>query len=1159
MPFKVYKKNSKVLSSNKSTRRSYNNTEVSSLDLLDKIKNKNIISADDLQTEDFVSLFKNIDDYNTFFSSQQLENIDYEDFSQHVFFDSASSKAIYSINKILNFPYDKDQINLTKELNDFDGYTSYLLENKYPSFLGYQKFTGNEKVVVYDKQGYFLNDSNSKKVGLLNPKRSKFSFNFWVKIEDIENNFLNEQVLFKKFIDERSNQKGYLCFFDNINTDRTQCDLNFLIYNKESYNLSKCKVDLNQFVNVTINIFESGGLKNRKSVFFINGNKVNTTQDSSRSNEIDDKNFNLPSTKLVFGNAESLSLAIPGKRYNFTNFKGSLDEFKFYTRHKSEANIKKEMHKNVFSQKNLKLYFRFNEPAGSYQNSNLIIDYSGNKLHGLLLDNNNDIISDTTLFKINENTPLNLEQKKYSPVINGAFSSVLSLRSSLIEEGNEYDLNNPNIIFKLMPQHYFTAASDFQNLPVYVNLKNASSENNTDTLRNIGIENPANNNFVNIVLIWARFFDQLKVYIDSITKLLDVDYDNINEKRILGLQLPLLCKTYGIEFKEIFTTITKEKLEGNNLLFEDVRSDLKIRKIQNILWQRFLINTQDYVRSKGTMSSIKSAFNSFGIDYTKLINFREYSNSNNIILSNKISNDFAKKILSFNFSNSNFFTSSVFPDPLVTSSFSNNKPYIEISNFKNRMHLENSAGVDITPNSVTDTFSLEFFFSFNSSIEDNKQFSNNKFNVRQNLFRIDDNSGGNIVNAYFLKDNSTTSIGNIIISIEGSTLIIEEVNLFDLPKYICLTRNKDDSLVTYNLYYKNLGKQPENIIIKSISKTVSVASLNENNLSTEELNFRVGSFKYLGDLIPSSNTEFQGEVISIRTWNKILDKSEVVTHSKDLENTGLKVIKDVKSKLTSNFILDDDSFTESNGQSLIEFKNQIDASNKVPGNNDGNRCFGKINQINVDSDNIINQKELLLKRINTNIDSLKKENRVNILSYENSSLKDDNSNFNEFPIHEVPEDFIYNEEERLEINMSIAKVVNDDIGKLIVDINNFNSLITANVNLNSYSYKELEILREEYFSKFSDSKLTNYSSIQGLFRYFDNIMTNLIYDCIPDNVYFTGFNMIYESHILERHKYEHKNKFSNVHIIDSPYSFSKNNDTKYFRSSSYNLNRKMNE
>ena len=87
--------------------------------------------------------------------------------------------------------------------------------------------------------------------------------------------------------------------------------------------------------------------------------------------------------------------------------------------------------------------------------------------------------------------------------------------------------------------------------------------------------------------------------------------------------------------------------------------------------------------------------------------------------------------------------------------------------------------------------------------------------------------------------------------------------------------------------------------------------------------------------------------------------------SKDLENTGLKVIKDVKSKLTSNFILDDDSFTESNGQSLIEFKNQIDASNKVPGNNDGNRCFGKINQINVDSDNIINQKELLLKRFNT--------------------------------------------------------------------------------------------------------------------------------------------------------------------------------------------------
>ena len=66
------------------------------------------------------------------------------------------------------------------------------------------------------------------------------------------------------------------------------------------------------------------------------------------------------------------------------------------------------MLKNIFAQKGLKLYLRFNEPGGNYTNACLNIDYSGNKLHGLhyvLNGSTLGILADTTNYKINSNTP----------------------------------------------------------------------------------------------------------------------------------------------------------------------------------------------------------------------------------------------------------------------------------------------------------------------------------------------------------------------------------------------------------------------------------------------------------------------------------------------------------------------------------------------------------------------------------------------------------------------------------------------------------------------------------------------------------------------------------------------------------------------------------
>jgi len=92
----------------------------------------------------------------------------------------------------------------------------------------------------------------------------------------------------------------------------------------------------------------------------------------------------------------------------------------------------------------------------------------------------------------------------------------------------------------------------------------------------------------------------------------------------------------------------------------------------------------------------------------------------------------------------------------------------------------------------------------------------------------------------------------------------------------------------------------------------------------------------------------------------------------------------------------------------------------------------------------------------------------------------------------------------------------------------------------------------------SDSILLNYSSIGNIFKYFDNIMSSILYDIVPSSVRFEGFNYVYESHILERHKYQYKNLNSCIAINDLSNSASFSRETgKFRRSIVYNNNRKL--
>ena len=1154
-------------------------------ELRDLVRSLNIIDPERLSKDQLSIILKRIDDYDGFYTTQQLENIDYLDFKQHVFFDSAVSKVSYSFDRIQNIPYDKDEIENIKFFNSIDGFTNFLLKNIYPSEKGYLNFDGTQFVVVYDEQGKVLSDTTSRKIGLLNPENKSFSFEFW--LNPSENNNSQNVVFQKTNLDNQSKIKnGFLCYVKDIG-EAGFLNLHFAVYINSNFIDSSIKIKTEEWQHITISISTD-----RKISFVLNGNLIEEYNVTNTNNNLPNKSFtsdfknrNIP---LTFGryffpinNGDSFLVAAMHNDLALNSYIGKIDEFRQFHKTRSIKTIKKDMHKNIFSQKGLQLYMRFNEPSGEYTNNVLCIDYSGNKLHGIayeLVNNVISILSNINNFRVNDNLEngdwhIKLERKTDSPVLNSAFENTSLLRENLIKRASLYDKNNPNLIFNLMPRHYFLDTSMEQGLPVY---SNNSAYNNPEDISvdeqgqvvsktSLNPIVPANNDLVNIVLIWARFFDKLKMYISSITNMLNVDYDAINNNKIIGMQIPLLCKMYGIEFKEILPSVTRNKLNNENLNFEDIISDMSIRKIQNILWKRFLINTQDFLRSKGTLKSIETVFNSFGIDHKKLIDIKECSFNNEIDLSK---NYFFKEnnLTSINFGSGKILhRTATFSDDLQTGG-SNNKPNLEINNLRRHNNIKG----------FEKNWSIEVFFNFKSKLNykseiiqsrKNQSFDLNSTDLKtQNIItllsRKNFQTGGSLV-VRFIRENQDSKTGRLQVSIapilndtsKNTTIVLDNVTIFDVAKYFCITQSINENTVTYSISIADVGNQIKLKDVKQKSESITVENLenilNENNFafySNPEydedsaytfftLDLAIGYYKVTGNNhllnqilldngLENSNA-FNGEILKIRQWNKDLNKQEIISHSNNIENIGLDSL-DQENYLNFDFSLKDTSnirfSTLENGNTQWHVKNN---------------AFGKEEYLplckvtsDLSKDDIFTPITILTKNKNIKFDEANYENKVNIISYNLEKNKLITNNFNRFPSQEMPNYFNYENTNRVSVDMSIVKVINDDISKIITDLNDFTSKVSNSFSKYEFQYKSIDSLREQYFNKFSDSDYINYASLGNVFKYFDNIMSSILYDVVPSRVRFEGFNFVYESHVLERNKYEFKNKDS-INTISS--------------------------
>ena len=245
----------------------------------------------------------------------------------------------------------------------------------------------------------------------------------------------------------------------------------------------------------------------------------------------------------------------------------------------------------------------------------VVLDSSGNSLHSTIL-NFSTALRNTGSYS----NPMTSEDKSRCPILFPSFGSVNSLNSLLLSSASYYDDKNPNLVTKLMPVHYLLEGQASQGLTSQDGqIGNVITADSIPGSAKIG----SAQYLTAFLLIWSKFFDEIKIFIDHFSKVIHPSYDD--DETVATKFLPFVANYYGIDLPPMFPNVDPMQfISGENIGDSYSRSEKGLSYIQSEIWRRILINLNEIIRSKGTVHSIKSLIRAAGINPDTLVRVREY-------------------------------------------------------------------------------------------------------------------------------------------------------------------------------------------------------------------------------------------------------------------------------------------------------------------------------------------------------------------------------------------------------------------------------------------------------------------------------------------------------------------------------------------------------
>jgi hypothetical protein len=897
----------------------------------------------------------------------------------------------------------------------------------------------------------------------------------------------------------------------------TECDALFIVSMGSVYVTASAPITKGQFNHL---YFEYNALASSSSLTIYQDLEIASVE--SDFVVFDDLDFS--SANLLIGTGSSHTVG----DYTFMprqHLSGALDELRFFHDTRTTADLEYNWKKEIYATSPLKLYFKFNEPNETYAASDVALDYSGNSLHSYIINYSNSLRAGAGI----EN-PMSAEDPDRCPVLFADYPATLTYNQALLSDARDFDAVNPNLITKIIPAHYLREGLVSQGF---------ADEDGTIGNDYTGTSIPGTGEIGSpqiitaMLLVYAKFFDELKMFVDHFSNLVHVDYDQ--DMSVSDKFLPFLANYYGFEVPSFFKTALGEQFyDGRNVTQNDEKLAQNLDYVRKQLWRRLLINMSSIMREKGTNASVRSLFNAAGIIPENFFTIREFGGPKKNFLTGRRENKTEISTM-LDFSGSLNLT----PGSINPQGFSSAKPSITGS-FLSGSRVE--PGYPVIAGTPSDGLFTSGSFTFEGIY---KYLDHQVHFASESLMRLHVTGSGAPSDAHGVLFNVISTSGSTQdcaltlygrplqgISTNVITLQLTGVNVFDGDKWnIAFGRQRNDQIGhTSSSYFLRAGKNidTETIVTFQTSSyfydqdtfgTTNVLQNISSNYNASGTFVVIGSqsltlgASFLNSYTDDSKvTNFTGRVAQLRTWSKALTDTEFSEHIRNFKSLGVddpKINFSFDTETTGTFErlrvdTNTDQFTtdaDSIGQIQI-----FDFSQ----NNLSMSGFG----FEADT-RVIKPETFYYSHLAPNFDQSTTTNKVRVRSLQRPEEYDINT-ARLAPVYDVIRSEESEDDRRFLIEYSVVKALNEDIIRLLSDLDFFNDALGKPSYLYDEYYPEIEQLQKIYFNRLTDK--LNYKVFFDLFKWFDTSYTDLISTLMPKKTQFLGINYTIESHMLERHR-----------------------------------------
>lgn len=1084
-------------------------------------------------------------------STQQLQ-LDFSKFENHVFFSSAEVKVNESFERIINqFPFDGKRDEVLNYFNSLTGFEKYIYDI-FPKNTGFVNFDTSldNAIVVKDVAGVAnprlarLRDGSS----VLDPREKSFTIEMYIrpgKNANTENQVVMQQL-------DSTKKRGYTLFLSESLQAANNVKLEFL--------LSSGSLAISSSMNIAKENFQHVAIVFRRDIEppTIEMWKEGVLQSKSTDN-VEFSSMDLIGSSILIGSGTTHNATPTKSVTNPIQFSGSLDELRLYHRAQGPKHFRKYKDMNVYSEDSLRLYMKFNEPTGSYTSKNLALDHSGNSLHSTIQN-----YVDANRVKGIIETPVKSEELNLNPVLFPTYPDLVTLNSNLLHSASSYDSNNPNLITKLVPKHYFLEASSFEGFDPDKEFGNMNDPYGYSSDVPGGGKLGQPHIVASILFMWSKFFDEMKQFVDQFGDVLTPDYFATNTTP--DQFLPFVASRKGFHLPDFFANSNlRQWLAGANLTTSVGVQQNSLFYIQNVIWRRILTELPEVIQSKGTIHSIKSLMRSVGIQPDQNFRFREFGGSRTRMLSVDVREE--RTEVSTLLDMSGTFNPQ---GTLNHHGLDSNRPYIKSPFLRTRYkNLAGSTLPRIEPgypfthktSSLTDSLLTSGSWTYEAIYQFPKRTVSSYFStqslVRLHLTGTDAASSkhGVVLNLCAVSSSLfSNTTGSLTLNVRpefGTTkkvlvLPMTGVNLFDGNKWhISFGRIRRDQFnsIASSSYFLRAATVDRGRIFEAYSASVGFndftelyANIFENGVSSRTKVNSEGPFFMIGSQSISGNgnflnskdefrksTTFQGKVGHIRWWSKALSGQETIEHAKNFKSLGVldptKNFNFVTNKSGSFERLRIDASTDqivtnSNAQGSLEIFDFSQNNFHMTGANfEPNKS-------------IIRPERFVYSMLTSRFDENKSSDLVRVRSLQKIEGLQDVDSPQLAPVFRTPPGEEPSADRRFSLEISSVQALNEDIINILSSLESFDNFLGEPNNVFAGSYKDLAHMRSIYFNRLEDK--VNIKNFFEFFRWFDGTISDMVDSLVPRKTNYLGSNFVIEGHVLERSKVRHMN--ANIYL-----------------------------